>query len=160
MEINGRWYTGSENCPSKREAEHSAAERAYHDLTREDVIEEHVSIDPEAYEEDVTKHFPPEYADIENHLVSMLAPFGGRIRKVRPRNSRGMILVEISGQYRYCHKIERDHTHNQVYFLVDPRKQIYYQRCHDPDCRGYQSPEQLIYPNSTNRKSLCHSSNL
>jgi hypothetical protein len=94
---------------------------------------------------DSTQHMPAEYADVEQALANMLLAFGGRIRKVRPPDARGKYRLEIGGNYRYCENIKDHHKKNQVYFLVDPIKKVYYQKCYDPDCQGFQSAKQLIY---------------
>jgi hypothetical protein len=79
----------------------------------------------------------------------MLLGFGARIRKVKPPkpNGRGLYRIEITGNYRYCENIKEHHKKNQVYFFVDPVNKVYYQKCHDPDCQGYQSAKQPIYTN-------------
>lgn len=41
---------------------------------------------------------------------------------------------------RYCHKIERSHKSNAVYYLLNIDKMEVRQKCFDPDCRYYQSP--------------------
>ena len=75
----------------------------------------------------------------------MLTAFGGRIRKIKPpRDARGLYRLEIGGDYRYCENVKRQHKKNQVYFLVDPINKVYYQRCYDPDCKGFQSAKQRI----------------
>ena len=151
VEVDGRWYIGADNYSSKKEAEHSAAENACRDLMREQP-----PIEYEINENDSPKFFPPEYADVEDFIVTMLSAFGGRIRKVRPRDKRGLIRVEIAGHYRYCYRIDRHHAKNQVYFLVDPENKVYYQKCYDPDCRGFRSAKQSIYTYPTNSKCLYH----
>lgn len=155
VEVDGRWYTGEENCSSKKEAEHLAAKKAYNDLMRDSVDyigqQEHLSIDS-------SRHLPPEYADVEDYIATMLGGFGARIRKVTPPNTRGLYRLEITGNYRYCDNVKKHHKKNQVYFLVDPVKKIYFQRCYDPDCRGFQSAKQLIFtspPVNTNSISKC-----
>jgi hypothetical protein len=88
----------------------------------------------------------------------MLTAFGARIRKVKPPYARGLYRVEIAGNYRYCNNIQRHHNKNQVYFLVDPVKKIYYQKCYDPDCQGFQSAKQPIYTNQTTNNQQVHNS--
>lgn len=138
--VNGRWYVGEENCASKKEAEHSAAQKAFADLTKDN--QEQPDIGP-------SDHLPPEYAAVEDFIATMLIPFGGHIRKIKPPDTHGRYRFEIGGNYRYCKNIERHHKKNQVYFLVDPVRKIYFQKCYDPECQGYQSAKQPIYINST-----------
>jgi hypothetical protein len=93
---------------------------------------------------------PAEYADIETYITNMVKSFGGRIRKVLPPpNGRGKFRLEITGNYRYCENVKRHHTKNRIYFLVDPIKKVYFQRCYDPDCHGFQSAKQKISINRT-----------
>ena len=145
MQVNGRWYTGEENCSSKKEAENLAAEKACVDFQIDN--EEYLYTEPTVDDNDPSKHFPLEHADIEEYLVNMLGSFGGRIRKVKPPNGRGLYRVEITGNYRYCENIKKHHKKNPVYFLVDPVKKVYYQKCHDPDCQGFQSAKQPMHLN-------------
>ena len=140
VDVDGRWYIGEENCSSKKEAENSAAEKACLDLMREVFHVDGTQTDQIVDDNDPSKHFPPEYADIEEFFATMVGAFGARIRKIRPpRDTRGIYRVEIVGDYRYCNNIQQHHKKNQVYFLVDPKKKIYYQKCYDPECQGFQS---------------------
>jgi hypothetical protein len=145
VDVNGRWYIGEENCSSKKAAEHSAAEKAYADLMRNN--SEITRIDSVIDDNDQSGHMPPEYADIEEYIATMVTAFGGRIRKVRPPDKYGRYRMEITGNYRYCDNIKAHHKKNQVYFLVDPIKKVYYQKCHDPDCQGFQTAGKPIYTN-------------
>lgn len=45
---------------------------------------------------------------------------------------------------RYCERIGRRHKSNNVMYVVDLRRAVYYQKCHDPDCGGYRSSPQPI----------------
>ena len=156
--MNGRWYTSEKNCLTKKDAEQSAAHKACTDLTGSNLdsdTREYSRGDSVEVDNDSSKHMPPEYADIEQFLVTMLAAFDGRIRKVRPPNARGQYRIEIGGNYRYCENIKKQHKKNQVYFLVDPIQKVYYQKCYDPDCQGFQSAKQKIYTNQQVDNSTC-----
>jgi len=111
--------------------------------------QERLRADSGVNDNDRSKHMPPEYADIEEFIATMVGAFGGYIRKVRPPDTRGKYRLEIAGNYRYCENIKKQHKKNQVYFLVDPIKKIYYQRCYDPDCQGFQSAKKPIYTSQT-----------
>ena len=43
------------------------------------------------------------------------------------------------GGTRYCANIGRQHKSNGVYYVVDVAARQAYQKCHDPDCRGFAS---------------------
>ncbi|KAG6391975.1 hypothetical protein SASPL_149739 [Salvia splendens] len=50
------------------------------------------------------------------------------------------LIVYSMSRNRYCERIGREHKSNHVIYVVDLRRALYYQKCHDPDCRGYRSP--------------------
>nr|XP_016432375.1 PREDICTED: DNA-directed primase/polymerase protein-like isoform X3 [Nicotiana tabacum] len=50
------------------------------------------------------------------------------------------LMVYSMSRNRYCERIGRQHKSNHVIYVVDLRRAVYYQKCHDPDCRGYRSP--------------------
>jgi hypothetical protein len=47
-----------------------------------------------------------------------------------------MATLHMQGN-RFCENAERAHKSNNVSFTVDFREGAYFQRCHDPDCRGF-----------------------
>ncbi|XP_051142454.1 uncharacterized protein LOC127259282 isoform X2 [Andrographis paniculata] len=50
------------------------------------------------------------------------------------------LMVYSMLKNRYCERIGREHKSNHVIYVVDLRRAVYYQKCHDPDCKGYRSP--------------------
>ncbi|KAK7270904.1 hypothetical protein RJT34_26412 [Clitoria ternatea] len=54
------------------------------------------------------------------------------------------LMVYSMTKNRYCERIGRQHKSNNVIYVVDLRRAEYYQKCHDPDCRGYRSPLRQI----------------
>ncbi|GBG82877.1 hypothetical protein CBR_g36403 [Chara braunii] len=50
-----------------------------------------------------------------------------------------VIVYNMMGN-RFCENIGRQHKGNNVMYIVDFRVPGYYQKCHDPDCRGFRSP--------------------
>lgn len=51
----------------------------------------------------------------------------------------GSIFVYNLSGYRYCNNIGREHKSNGVFIVVDLHEGIWYQKCYDPDCKGYRS---------------------
>ncbi|KAI5062827.1 hypothetical protein GOP47_0021374 [Adiantum capillus-veneris] len=51
----------------------------------------------------------------------------------------GVLVYNMIGN-RFCENIGRQHKSNHVMYIVDFRTAGYYQKCHDPDCRGFKSP--------------------
>ncbi|XP_047166413.1 DNA-directed primase/polymerase protein isoform X2 [Vigna umbellata] len=54
------------------------------------------------------------------------------------------LMIYSMTKNRYCERIGRQHKSNNVIYVVDLRMAVYYQKCHDPDCRGYRSPSRPI----------------
>ena len=50
-----------------------------------------------------------------------------------------MILIYNISNNRFCYNIGREHKSNGVYYVVDFRINVIYQRCYDHDCRGFKS---------------------
>ncbi|KAL7146256.1 hypothetical protein ABFS83_06G028200 [Erythranthe nasuta] len=63
----------------------------------------------------------------------------GKIRSWYWFSEYGLMVYSMS-RSRYCERIGREHKSNHVIYVVDLRRAVYYQKCHDPDCRGYRSP--------------------
>nr|XP_022315543.1 DNA-directed primase/polymerase protein-like isoform X2 [Crassostrea virginica] len=51
--------------------------------------------------------------------------------------SQGEVIVYEMVNYRYCHNVQRSHKSNNVMFVVDLKKKVYYQKCLDPVCRSH-----------------------
>lgn len=53
-----------------------------------------------------------------------------------------MFSLEIS-ESRYCASIGRAHKSNNIYLVCDLAKRLYYQKCHDIDCKLFKSNGKL-----------------
>ena len=60
----------------------------------------------------------------------------GNIRAIK--DFANYLTVEVS-DYRFCHKIKRHHKSNNIKIIIDRRKEVYYQKCHDPDHYDFRS---------------------
>ncbi|CAF0951097.1 unnamed protein product [Adineta ricciae] len=164
VEVNNQSYTSVGDCLSKKEAEQCAAKVAWEDLTaRAPEIIPQGEPDPtpsyeQAIDNAVKNHLPEEYTSVEEYIETMVKSNGGHIRKISPPNAYGEYKFEISGSYRDCENVGRPHRKNQIYFIVDPTKRTYWQRCHDPDCSKFKSAVKNI-PNEyiicTNTQHEC-----
>ncbi|UJR30558.1 hypothetical protein I4U23_018087 [Adineta vaga] len=152
VEVNNHWYVGDDMCSSKKEAEQSAAKTAWQALlivtvpstpsSTVIITEEHLTPPPsysEVLQLDLKKHLPVDYAIIEAFIDDMVTAEGGRIRKISSPDANGQYKFEISGSYRYCENVKRQHKKNQIYFIVNPYNKTYFQKCHDPECYGFRS---------------------
>ncbi|KAA8539966.1 hypothetical protein F0562_026658 [Nyssa sinensis] len=71
--------------------------------------------------------------------IASVGNVSGKIRSWYWFSEYGLMVYSMS-KNRYCERIGRQHKSNHVIYVVDLRRAIYYQKCHDPDCRGYRSP--------------------
>nr|GMC67130.1 DNA-directed primase/polymerase protein isoform X1 [Ipomoea batatas] len=81
--------------------------------------------------------FPAVDAFVE--YIASIGSVPGKIRSWYWFSEYGLIVYSMS-KNRYCERIGREHKSNHVIYVVDLRRGDYYQKCHDPDCRGYRSP--------------------
>ncbi|CAF2523960.1 unnamed protein product [Rotaria sp. Silwood2] len=179
VEVDGHWYVGDNLCSSKKEAEQLAAKKAWEGLlarsvssvsipsssqTSTVITSDESSEAPPTYAQvvlaDSMNQLPNQCADIKNFIATKVGAFDGRIRKISPPDSKGRYKFDITGSYRYCENVKRHHKKNQIYFIVDPIKGTYFQKCYDPECYGFQSPlhyiinEQTTLPNSEETNSM------
>ena len=54
-----------------------------------------------------------------------------------------LMIYEI-GRNRWCHKAKRAHRSNHVYYVVDMKYGVFYQKCHDPECQDFKSAEMTL----------------
>ncbi|GMY07329.1 DNA-directed primase/polymerase protein [Fagus crenata] len=71
--------------------------------------------------------------------IASIGNISGKIRSWYWFSEYGLMVYSMS-RNRYCERIGRQHKSNHVMYIVDLRRAAYYQKCYDPDCRGYRSP--------------------
>ncbi|KAB1204910.1 DNA-directed primase/polymerase protein [Morella rubra] len=81
------------------------------------------------------------FPDLDKFVESIasIGNISGKIRSWYWFSEYGLMIYSMS-RNRYCERIGRQHKSNHVMYIVDLRRAAYYQKCHDPDCRGYRSP--------------------
>ncbi|KAI5657830.1 hypothetical protein M9H77_26623 [Catharanthus roseus] len=104
--------------------------------------------DFDAYTTDASKTYmmgksPFPAMDVFIESVASVGNVSGKIRSWYWFSEYGLMVYSMS-RNRYCERIGRQHKSNHVIYVVDVRRGVYYQKCHDPDCRGYRSPLRLI----------------
>ncbi|KAE9592559.1 hypothetical protein Lalb_Chr19g0130571 [Lupinus albus] len=75
--------------------------------------------------------------------VASIGNIPGKIHSWYLLSEFGLMVYSMT-KNRYCERIGRHHKSNNVIYVVDLRRAVYYQKCHDPDCRGYRSPLRTI----------------
>ncbi|KAK9994593.1 hypothetical protein SO802_024296 [Lithocarpus litseifolius] len=76
-------------------------------------------------------------------FIASIGNVSGKIQSWFWFSEYGLMVYSMS-RNRYCERIGRQHKSNHVMYIVDLRRAVYYQKCHDPDCRGYRSPSRPI----------------
>ncbi|XP_071794356.1 DNA-directed primase/polymerase protein-like [Asterias amurensis] len=82
------------------------------------------------------------YPEVDDFILTVINNGGiqGDIRRW-VYFTQGQLLIYDIIKNRWCGNINRQHKSNNIMILVDLKKGVYYQKCHDPDCRatGYKS---------------------
>ena len=145
--MNGQWYVGRDHCSSKKAAEQSAAANAWRSL-----VDNKPRLKPKqesplpilSIKREQLKHFPKKYADIERFIADKVGTSNGQIESIWSADIRGRYRVEVTDSYRYCKNVRKHHKNDSIYFLVNPVKRIYYQKCYHRRCHGFRSARKTI----------------
>ncbi|CAN6480826.1 unnamed protein product [Victoria cruziana] len=80
------------------------------------------------------------FPSLDRFIESVVSNSGTRgwIRSWYLFSDYDLMVYNIAGN-RFCERIGRQHKSNHVMYVVDFRRSCYYQKCHDPECRGYRS---------------------
>ncbi|OCT99584.1 DNA-directed primase/polymerase protein isoform X1 [Xenopus laevis] len=86
------------------------------------------------------------YPEIDDFILSLVTQegFQGSIRSWNYFSSEELLVYETAN-YRWCANIGRAHKSNNVMLLVDLKREVWYQKCHDPICRA-QNYKSECYP--------------
>ncbi|NXG57043.1 PRIPO protein, partial [Hemiprocne comata] len=86
------------------------------------------------------------YPEIDCFVRSLVNKDGvqGGIRRWNYFSLEEILVYDISG-YRWCENIGRAHKSNNIMILVDLKKEVWYQKCHDPVCRENNFKSQSMY---------------
>ena len=79
------------------------------------------------------------YPQIESELISHMNKLSEGTPSIKSRVYRENMIILAVTNHRYCFNAGRSHQSNGIFYIVDLVKRIFYQKCHDPDCRGFRS---------------------
>ncbi|XP_030644092.1 LOW QUALITY PROTEIN: DNA-directed primase/polymerase protein [Chanos chanos] len=91
------------------------------------------------------------YREVDDFVRTLVCKDGieGSIRRWSYFVSEQLLVYDILN-YRWCLNIGRQHKSNNIMILVDLREEVWYQKCHDPECRrqnfrssSYPLPEEV-----------------
>lgn len=78
---------------------------------------------------------------LDAYVMSIICKDGGGIYRVTKFAESGHVMYAIKGGYKWCGNIGRHHKSNNVILVADVTRAKMFQKCFDPDCRGYRSNE-------------------
>ncbi|XP_035275160.1 DNA-directed primase/polymerase protein [Anguilla anguilla] len=81
------------------------------------------------------QHSP--YKEVDDFVLSLVTRDGvdGGIRRWSLFVCEQLLVYDIL-RYRWCQNVGRHHKSNNIMILVDLKKEVWYQKCHDPVCRS------------------------
>ncbi|XP_052266750.1 DNA-directed primase/polymerase protein-like isoform X1 [Dreissena polymorpha] len=95
-------------------------------------------------------YYKSPYPEVDEYIVSIITENDKRgVVRHWTYFHQGELLVYEIAKYRFCHNIAREHKSNNIMFIADLPRGVFYQKCHDPECcmQNYKSPEWPL-PNS------------
>ncbi|XP_069487593.1 DNA-directed primase/polymerase protein isoform X2 [Ambystoma mexicanum] len=87
--------------------------------------------------ETITGYQSSPYPEIDGFILSLVNNHGvqGGIRHWNYFCLEELLVYDIS-KYHWCENIGRAHKSNNIMLLVDLKREVWYQKCHDPVCKG------------------------
>ncbi|XP_038160675.1 DNA-directed primase/polymerase protein [Cyprinodon tularosa] len=80
------------------------------------------------------------YQEVDNYVLTLVRKDGvqGSIRRWSYFAAEQLLVYDIA-KYRWCENVGRFHKSNNIMIVVDLKEEVWYQKCHDPDCRIFRS---------------------
>ncbi|XP_023274216.1 DNA-directed primase/polymerase protein [Seriola lalandi dorsalis] len=80
------------------------------------------------------------HQEVDNFVLTVVRKDGiqGSIRRWNYFVAEQLLVYDIA-KYRWCENVERFHKSNNIMIVVDLKEEVWYQKCHDPDCRNFRS---------------------
>uniref|UniRef100_A0A8C6U8I9 DNA-directed primase/polymerase protein n=1 Tax=Neogobius melanostomus TaxID=47308 RepID=A0A8C6U8I9_9GOBI len=80
------------------------------------------------------------HQELDQFVLTLVQKDGiqGTIRRWSYFASEQLLVFDIAN-YRWCENVARFHKSNNILIVVDLKEEVWYQKCHDPDCRNFRS---------------------
>lgn len=84
----------------------------------------------------VGEHQASPYKELDDFVLKLVKRDGveGNIRRWTYFVSEQLLVYDV-GKFRWCANVGRFHKSNNIMIIVDLKEEVWYQRCHDPECR-------------------------
>uniref|UniRef100_UPI0037E7BD09 DNA-directed primase/polymerase protein-like n=1 Tax=Semicossyphus pulcher TaxID=241346 RepID=UPI0037E7BD09 len=80
------------------------------------------------------------HQEVDNFVLSVVKKdcIDGSIRRWNYFAAEQLLVYDIA-KYRWCANVERFHRSNNIMIVVDLKEEVWYQKCHDPECKNFRS---------------------
>ncbi|XP_031727275.1 DNA-directed primase/polymerase protein [Anarrhichthys ocellatus] len=80
------------------------------------------------------------HQEVDNFVLTVIKKNGihGSIRRWSYFAVEQLLVYDIA-KYRWCENMDRFHKSNNIMIVVDLKEEVWYQKCHDPECRNFRS---------------------
>uniref|UniRef100_A0A7N8Y6C3 DNA-directed primase/polymerase protein n=1 Tax=Mastacembelus armatus TaxID=205130 RepID=A0A7N8Y6C3_9TELE len=80
------------------------------------------------------------HREVDTFMLTVVKKDGiqGSIRRWNYFAAEHLLVYDIA-KYRWCENVKRFHKSNNIMIVVDLKEEVWYQKCHDPDCRNFRS---------------------
>ncbi|XP_074486026.1 DNA-directed primase/polymerase protein isoform X1 [Sebastes fasciatus] len=80
------------------------------------------------------------HQEVDNFILTVVRKDGvhGSIRRWNYFAAEQLLVYDIA-KYRWCENVERFHKSNNIMIIVDLKEEVWYQKCHDPECKNFRS---------------------
>ncbi|XP_070769076.1 DNA-directed primase/polymerase protein [Enoplosus armatus] len=80
------------------------------------------------------------HQEVDNFVLTVVKKDGahGSIRRWNYFAAEQLLVYDIA-KYRWCENVERFHKSNNIMIVVDLKEEVWYQKCHDPECKNFRS---------------------
>ncbi|CAL9700137.1 unnamed protein product [Knipowitschia caucasica] len=80
------------------------------------------------------------HQEMDQFVLTLVKKDGiqGNIRRWNYFAADQLLVYDITN-YRWCENVARFHKSNNILIVVDLKEEVWYQKCHDPDCKNFRS---------------------
>ncbi|KAM8878969.1 DNA-directed primase/polymerase protein [Spinachia spinachia] len=80
------------------------------------------------------------HPEVDNFVLTVIKKDGihGSVRRWNYFAVEQLLVYDIA-KYRWCQNVEKFHKSNNIMIVVDLKEEVWYQKCHDPDCKNFRS---------------------
>ncbi|XP_036953850.1 DNA-directed primase/polymerase protein isoform X3 [Acanthopagrus latus] len=87
------------------------------------------------------------HREVDSFVLTVVKKDGihGSIRRWNYFAAEQLLVYDIA-KYRWCENVGRFHKSNNIMIVVDLKEEVWYQKCHDPECKNFRSSSYPLPP--------------